>query len=76
MRRSEGVPAWVFRFLQSNREVVVVFSGMSTLEQLQENVRIFAEEQPLNEEEFATFLEIADDMVKRRRFPVQRAGIA
>jgi len=69
LRRSEGVLAWAFRFLQSNREVVVVFSGMSTLEQLQENVRIFVEEQSLNEEEFATFLEIADDMVKKAALP-------
>lgn len=64
LRPGETVPGWAFRFLQSIPGVAVVLSGMSNLQQLKENIRIFEERAPLNEKETAVLLSIADGMVK------------
>ena len=69
LRPDEEIPAWAFRFLQSVPEVGVVLSGMSNLEQMQENIRTFEENKPLNEEEKGTLLRIADEMVKKIALP-------
>ena len=69
LRPEEKIPAWAFRFLQSLPEVTVTLSGMSNMEQLQENIRTFGEERPLNEEERQTLLDIADGMVKKIAVP-------
>ena len=69
LRQEEKIPAWAFRFLQSLPEVTVTLSGMSNMEQLQENIRTFGEERPLNEEERQTLLDIADGMVKKIAVP-------
>ena len=69
LRPEEEIPAWAFRFLQSLPEVTVTLSGMSNMEQLQENIRTFGEERPLNEEERQTLLDIADGMVKKIAVP-------
>lgn len=63
LRPNEGIPAWAFRFLQSIPEVTVILSGMSNLEQLQENIHTFEEENALNNNEKETILEIANKMV-------------
>ena len=41
LRPDESVPGWGFRFLQSIPEVTMVLSGMSNLQQLADNIRIF-----------------------------------
>lgn len=64
LRPDEKIPAWAFRFLQAVPGVTMVLSGMSNMEQLQENIATFTTEQPLNEKEFETIVSIADDMVK------------
>ena len=69
MRPDEEIPAWSFRFLQSLPQVVVVLSGMSNMEQLQENIRTFEEERPLDEGEKEALLRIADGMVKKIALP-------
>ena len=69
LRPEEKIPAWAFRFLQSLPEVTVTLSGMSNMKQLQENIRTFGEERPLNEEERQTLLDIADGMVKKIAVP-------
>lgn len=63
IRAEESVPAWAFRFLQSLPEVKMILSGMSSLEQLKENIGIFSEEKPLDEEEMKALLEIGDGMI-------------
>lgn len=63
LRPEETIPAWAFRFLQTIPEVTMILSGMSSLEQLKENIRIFAEEKPLNTEEMKVLLDIADGMI-------------
>ena len=69
MRPEESVPAWAFRFLQTIPGVIMVLSGMSNLEQLQENIRIFEAEKPLNDPELAALLKIADGMKKWNTLP-------
>ena len=51
LRPEETVPGWSFRFLQSLDQVGVTLSGMTTMEQLKENIRSFEQAKPLNEAE-------------------------
>lgn len=53
---------WSFRWLQGLGNVKVVLSGMSNLEQVQDNCRIFAERQPLAAVEAAALLEVAETL--------------
>lgn len=69
LRPEENIPAWAFRFLQSVPGVTMVLSGMSNLQQMQDNIHTFAEEKPLTEKEMDTLLQIADGMVKKIVLP-------
>ena len=69
LRPQEGIPAWAFRFLQSIPAVTVTLSGMSNMEQMQENIRTYETEQPLDENEMQTLLGIADAMVGKIALP-------
>ncbi|MCR4962319.1 MAG: aldo/keto reductase [Firmicutes bacterium] len=69
MRPEETVPGWAFRFLQAIPEVTLVLSGMSNMEQLQENIRIFQENKPLRPEEFAALVRLADNEVEKAGVP-------
>mgnify|MGYP005777375139 FL=1 len=68
-RPEENIPAWAFRFLQSVPGVTMVLSGMSNLQQMQDNIHTFAEDKPLTEKEMDTLLQIADGMVKKIVLP-------
>jgi hypothetical protein len=68
-RPEEDVPAWGFRFLQSLPDVTVTLSGMSNMEQLKANLKTYEEDRPLNEEETALILDIADDMIRKTTVP-------
>ena len=52
LRPEETLPGWCFRFEQSVKGVTMVLSGMSTMEQVEENVRTWSEDKPLSEAEF------------------------
>lgn len=69
LRPDETIPAWAFRFLQSIPEVTVTLSGMSNLEQMQQNIATFSEENPLSAQEMDALLGIADEMVKKIALP-------
>lgn len=69
LRPDESIPAWAFRFLQSLPDVAVILSGMSNEEQLHQNVEIFEEERPLNDEEMETLLQIAKEMSEENTIP-------
>ena len=62
LRPAESIPGWAFRFLQSIHGVTMILSGMSSMPQLQDNVRTFASEQPLNDNEMKELLRIGGHM--------------
>ena len=69
LRPDEKIPAWAFRFLQSVPSVTMVLSGMSSMEQLQENIHTYSEDKPLNEKEMETLLAIAGGMLEKKILP-------
>lgn len=69
LRPEETVPAWAFRFLQTLPEVAVTLSGMSSFQQLKENIETFQEEKPLDQEEMKTLLNIAGKMLEKKVLP-------
>jgi len=62
LRPEESVAAWGFRFLQSIPGVTMVLSGMSNMEQMEDNVKTFSRGTPLSEAETALLLDIAEGM--------------
>jgi len=64
LRPGEKTPAWAFRFLQAIPNVTMILSGMSSFEQLKENIKTFETDKPLSGEEMDTLLGIVDGMLK------------
>jgi len=63
--RPNDTPAnWAFRFLQSLPNVAVVFSGMTTMEQLKENIEIFNKYDPLTEPEKEVLQQVVNNMAE------------
>ena len=62
IRNDEGAPALAFRFIESIPEVVVTLSGMSSLEQIKENIKTFEESKPLNDDELDKILALGRKM--------------
>ena len=60
---------WAFRFVQTFPEVKVILSGMSNMEQLKQNIEIFNEYKPLNENEFKVLKTIGHDMISGNVLP-------
>ncbi|MDY2629650.1 MAG: aldo/keto reductase [Lachnospiraceae bacterium] len=69
VRPDEDVPAWAFRFLQSIPSVTMTLSGMSNMQQLQDNIKTYEENKPLNAEEMELILGIADEMIAKTTVP-------
>lgn len=63
LRPGENALTWAFRFLQSIPNVVVTLSGMSSLEQMMDNIHTFETNSPLSKVEMDTLLSIADGML-------------
>ena len=62
LRPEESIPAWCFRFLQGLPNVGMVLSGMSNMDHVVDNVRTFEASKPLNGQELAAVMEIAECM--------------
>lgn len=69
MRPDESDIGWAFRFIQTIPDVVVTLTGASSLVQLQQNISIWEEDKPLNEEEFSRLLELVDGETKKIGVP-------
>lgn len=65
LRPNESVAAWCFRFLQTALDATVVLSGMSDMEQLQDNLKTCLEEKPLTTEELRVLQEITAEMLEK-----------
>ena len=68
-RPDETVPAWSFRFLQSIKPVTVVLSGMSSMQQLKDNIATMSTFAPLNADELAVLDTIANEMISIKSLP-------
>lgn len=62
LRPDESVAAWAFRFLQNMPDVKMILSGMSDMEQLNDNIKTFSAEKHLNELELNTLMDIAESL--------------
>ena len=62
LRPDESTAAWGFRFLRDIEGVAVVLSGMSSMEQVKDNVRTFSEGEKLSDAEKALLFDIAEGM--------------
>lgn len=60
---------WALRWLQGIDGVSVVLLGSSTLEQLQQNIDLFAERKPLTEAENGVLAQVADLMAHEKGLP-------
>ncbi len=69
LRPDESIPGWGFRFLQTLPQVTMVLSGMSSLEQLKQNISVFAEHKPLSGIEWDALQETARDIIEQTTLP-------
>ena len=63
LRPGDSAARWALRWLQCLPDVAVVLSGMTTLDQIRENVETFAAPEALNQAEGALLTEVADSML-------------
>ena len=63
LRPDESIAAWGFRFLQSLDYIPVVLSGMSTMEQLKENIETMSERKRLTDKEGMVLMYAASGLV-------------
>ncbi len=62
LRPDESCAAWAFRWLQTVPKPTVILSGMSNLQQMEDNLKTFSEVKPLNASEMAVLEKISKDM--------------
>lgn len=65
-RPSESIPAWSFRFLQSIDNIKMVLSGMSERVQVEENIKTFGDDLPLDEGEKNLLFVIAEKILSKK----------
>jgi len=59
-RPADSPAAWAFRYLQSMDNIPVILSGMSNMEQLNENLNIFSKHDPLTPNEAKLLNEVVE----------------
>lgn len=63
LRPDESDVDWAFRFIQTVPAPVVTLSGMSDMEQLKQNIKLFSVYKPLNETELEVLYGVAKSML-------------
>lgn len=61
-RPDESIASWCFRWLMTLPNMGVILSGMSTMEQLEDNIKTFSGGDPLTEAEIGMLYRIADSL--------------
>ena len=69
IRPNTSIPSFAFRFLQSIPGVTVVLSGMSDMEQMKENIKIWNTDEPLSKSEFDRLVAMTDKHTKKGEVP-------
>lgn len=64
-RPDESTAAWAFRWLQGLENARVILSGMTTLKQVEDNLRTFSDEKPLTKTEAELITRISDKLAGR-----------
>ena len=62
--RPDSQAAWAFRYLQSLDNVALILSGMSSMEQLEENIKIFSTKNPITSEEKAVLDQVVETIAE------------
>ena len=62
LRPDESVASWCFRWLLGLDNMGVILSGMSNMEQLEDNIKTFSSDKPLTEGEVQTLYDIAEGL--------------
>ena len=63
VRENDSAARWALRWLQGIPGVAVILSGMSTMDQIIENVETFREHNPVSDAERALLTEVAESML-------------
>lgn len=64
-----SISSWAFQWLKRMPQVQVILSGMSTLEQIQENIAVFADESALTDEEETVLMHACEVFRKQVSVP-------
>ncbi len=59
LRPHDSIPAWAFRWLRTVPQPTMILSGMSSLAQMEDNLKTFSTHEPLNGEELRELEKIA-----------------
>ncbi len=62
-RPNDSIASWAFRYLQSLPNIQTVLSGMTTMEQLKENIDIFAQNDPTTAYENKLLKQVVSTMI-------------
>ena len=62
LRPDESVASWCFRWLMTLPNMGVILSGMSNMEQLEDNIKTFTNDIPLTDDEVQTLYNIAESL--------------
>lgn len=65
VRPEASTSSWAFRYVGSFRNVKVILSGMSTMEQVEDNLKTFGNFEPLNKEEKQVVEKVAQTLHSR-----------
>ncbi|MBR5261948.1 MAG: aldo/keto reductase [Oscillospiraceae bacterium] len=68
-RPDDSYASWAIRFAASLDGVITVLSGMSTMEQMEDNLKTMKNLGPLTETDRAVFAEVAENMEKADKIP-------
>lgn len=61
-RPGASMASWAFLWLQTLPNVTMILSGMSNMEQVEDNLKTFSSEKPLHQDEIDFLMEIAEGM--------------
>lgn len=68
-RPNESIASWAFRYVGSFSNVKVILSGMSDFDQVKDNIKTFANFEPLSEVESKLIKEVRNDLLKLEEVP-------